>query len=406
MKVLLINKFYFLKGGAEKQFFDLKEMLERHGHQVVVFSMQHENNLPSPYSKYFVSKVDFEKVRWDWQGLRTAARMFYSFEARRKLGRLIKEERPDICHIHNIYHQISPSILSVLKRRNIPVVQTLHDYKLLCPHYSMYSHGQICERSKGYNYFACAFHRCVKNSYVASFLAAFEMYFHKMLRIYEDNVDLFISPSQFLIKKVREWDLPVIEINHLANFIKLENHPAYETGDYLLYYGRLSEEKGVSLLLDAVKDLPVKLKIVGSGPEEKLLKEKAKKENISNVEFSGFATGSELGRLIGESRATVLPAQWYENCPLVILEAYSYKKPVIGTRLGGIPELIRDGETGFLVEAGSVEDLRRKIELMYLDKNQALKMGEAGYKFVQRFSPEIYYQKLMRYYEILISEKK
>ncbi|MDP3964638.1 MAG: glycosyltransferase [bacterium] len=403
MKILLINKFYFLKGGAEKQFFDVKKLLEDHGHQVIVFSMQHEKNLPSPYSKYFVSKVDFEHVRFDWQGLRTAARMFYSIEARRKLDQLIHDHKPDVAHIHNIYHHISPSILPLLKKHRIPIVQTLHDYKLICPHYSLYSHGEICERSKGHNYWRCAIHKCVKNSLLASTLTALEMYFHKMTHIYEDNVDVFISPSKFLMDKLREWEAPVIEMIHMKNFFQANPSSPAINGEYLLFYGRLSEEKGIDLLLDAVKGLDIPVKIAGSGPDETVLREKARRENISNVEFLGFVEGENLQRLIVNSGAVIVPSQWYENCPLVILEAFAYGKPVLGTRVGGIPELIEDGKTGMLFDLGDVAGMREAIQSVMSDKVLRQRMGEASRNEAQKYLPEKYYSKLVSLYESLQS---
>ncbi|MBU0706800.1 glycosyltransferase family 4 protein [Patescibacteria group bacterium] len=399
MKVLLINKFYYLKGGAEKQFFDVKELLEKNGHEVITFAMQDEKNLPSPYSKYFVSKVDFSNVRFDSEGMRTAGRMFYSFEANRKISKLIKKEKPDIAHIHNIYHQISPSILLALKNHSIPVVQTLHDYKIICPSYSLFTKGKICERCKGYNYWQCIKNKCMKDSRAASTLACLEMYFHKAFKFYEEKVDVFLSPSQFMIKKIREWEAPIVDIKYLPNFIDTSNATPVEPGDYLLYFGRLSSEKGINTLIKAMKGLPRKLKIVGTGPQEKELQGMVAKEQITNIEFLGYKTGNELNEVIKNSLAVVVPSEWYENRPLTILEAFSFGKPVIGTEVGGIPELVREGETGYLYKLGSVEGLRGKINDIIKDKEKTVQMGKGAFEFVKQFSPENYYEKLIKVYE-------
>ncbi len=207
MKILFVNKFYYLKGGAERYYFDLKNLFEREGHKVIPFSMEDKKNFKSDYSKYFVSNVELEKPGFSLKDLKTAGRIIYSFEAKKKIEELIKKEKPEIAHINNIYHQISPSILTVLKKYKIPMVQTLHDYKLICPIYILYSKGGICERCKKYRYYHCTFRKCTKNSRGASLINTKEMYWHKFLKIYENNIDLFISPSNFLRNKILEWGM-------------------------------------------------------------------------------------------------------------------------------------------------------------------------------------------------------
>ncbi|MBU0497560.1 MAG: glycosyltransferase [Candidatus Thermoplasmatota archaeon] len=406
MKVLLINKFYFLKGGAEKHFFDVKDLLEKNGHEVVVFSMKHEKNETSPYEKYFVSNVDFKNVRFDKNGLRTAGRMFYSFEAERKISQLIKKEKPDIAHVHNIYHQISPSVLLALKKHSIPIVLTMHDYKILCPNYLFFTKGKICERCRGYNYWQAIKYRCLKNSMPASTLACIEMYFHKIFKIYEDSVNVFISPSQFLIKKIREWDVPIIEIRHLPNFVNLEEAEYVKPGNYFLYFGRLSREKGLKTLVEAAKGQSFKLKIAGIGPMENELKKKVSEENINNIEFLGYKSGNDLKEIIKNSLAVVVPSEWYENQPLTILEASVFGKPAIGSNVGGIPEMINDGKSGYLFETGSIKDLREKMNRLNTDYKLVADMGQEAFKFAQSRSSEEYYKKLNKIYASLLVQKK
>lgn len=404
MKILLINKFYYLKGGAEKHFLELKKILEDHGHKVVVFSMSDPNNINSPQAKYFVSKVDFDRVRFNWQGLRVAGRMLYSFEARRKISQLLDAEKPDLVHIHNIYHQISPSILTAIKKRSIPIVQTLHDYKLLSPNYALYCHGQICERCQGGKYYRCIAHRCIKNSYVASALSAFEMYVHKALKLYEKNVDVFVCPSKFMASQLLKWNIQAKRIEQIYNFSYFDVKSTEKLGEYLLFVGRLSEEKGVDALFESIKGTNIQLKIIGTGPEEKTLKEKVRYNKIDQVEFLGYKEGRNLQEYINNARALIVPSQWYENCPLVIIEAFQSGKPVLATRIGGIPELVADGKTGYTFALGDCNEMRRCINKLFSDDEKAREMGRNASDFARQFTPEQYYQKLMKVYESVLEK--
>lgn len=404
MKILLINKFYYLKGGAEKHFLELKQMLEDNGHKVVVYAMSDPRNLPSPYSKYFASYVDFERVRFNWQGLRTAGRMLYSFEAKRKIGKLLDEEKPDLVHIHNIYHQLSPSILSAIKKRKIPIIQTLHDYKLMSPNYALFCHGRICERCLGGKYYRCITHKCIKNSYIASALSALEMYLHKALKIYEKNIDVFICPSKFMADQIKKWGIQAKRVKQIYNFSKTDIEPSGNLGEYLLFVGRLSEEKGVDILIESMKGLNILLKIIGTGPNEQALKEKARRDKLDQIEFIGYKDGRNLQECIENARALIVPSQWYENCPLVILEAFQAGKPVLATRIGGIPELVTDGETGYTFTLGDVDDMRRCINRIFSDDEKTKEISSKASNLARQFTPELYYQNLMKVYESVLEK--
>ncbi len=404
MRILLINKFYYPKRGAERIFFLLKSMLEAAGHTVIVFSMQDARNLPSPYSRFFVSHVDFERVRLNWQGLRSAGRMLYSFEARRKIAELITAEKPDIAHVFNIYHQISPSILQVLKKHKIPVVQTLLDAKLLSPNYLLYAHGGICEHGRGFRYYECVFHRCIKRSYLASALAAFEMSFHKLVGFYEKNVNAWIVPSRFLAEKIREWRVWIGNGRIIPNFIELPPEQPVTVGSDIVYFGRLSEEKGVIDLITAAKGLPYPVTIIGSGPQEGLLRTRANALGLSNVTFLGFLSDNELARRIREARLVVVPSRCYENMPLAILEAFAAQKPVIARDLGSMPELIRPGENGLLYRAGSADDLRAKIIELAGDPERLRQYGENAFAFAKQFDATTAFDAITKLYEELVSQ--
>lgn len=402
MRILLINKYYFPKGGAEKHFFGLKELLERHGHEVIVFAMEHKKNIASPFGKYFVSNVDFERVRFDWQGLRTVGRMFYSFEARRKLAALIRDTRPDIAHIHNIYNQISPSILPVLKKSGIPVVMTAHDYALCAPNYLLFCHGKICERTKPRHFWRAIGHRCIKNSFAASSVASAAIAFHRALRLYKRNIDIVLCPSEFLVTKLREYGIAMNRVVHLPNFATPHSEVLYTKGNGILFAGRLSEEKGVATLLDAVRGLDIPVTIAGTGPLEQLLYAKAELEGITNVRCIGFQSSEELAANMQASRLVVVPSLCYENAPTVITEAYAQKKPVVASRIGGIPELVEEGVTGALVPAGDAPALRETLVRLYDDTETLKRFGEQGFARLRSLGTAQYYDRLRTLYENLV----
>lgn len=405
MKILLANKFYYLKGGAERHFFDLKELLEKRGHKIIPFSMQDDKNLSSEYSKYFVSNINIEKSSFSYEGLRAAGRIIYSLEAKRKIKRLINGEKPDLAHIHNIYHQISPSILTVLKKVRIPIVMTVHDFKLMCPNYIFYTQGEICEKCKKYRYYNCFFRKCVKNSYAASKINMLEMYFHKFLKIYKNNIDLYICPSNFVKEKLLQFGFNKDKITVLPHFIQQSSHIEqnnYSSDSYILYFGRLSKEKGVKVLLEAIKEIKnkgIKLKIAGSGPQEEDLKKYVEKEGLNDIiEFLGFLKKNDLKKVIKNSLFTILPSLSYESFGLSVLESYIQRKPVIVSKLGALSELVFEGKTGLLFESGNSNDLAIKIKNLLADKNLLLKMGENGKKFSHKFTKEDYYKKLEEIY--------
>src|SRR3972149_8223745 len=292
MNILHINKFHYLRGGSEMVYFGTANLLELHGHKSLYFSMHHPENLPCETRNYFMPYVDLVSNNGMISQLKTAGRILYSFDAKKRLSNLLNKYQVDVAHLHNIHHQISPSILHELKKRKIPVVMTLHDYKMVCASYSMLSNSKPCEACSGGKYFNAFKNRCVKESMSKSVLAAFEMYLHhKVLDIY-DNVNVFISPSLFLKNKLEEMGFKK-EIIHLPYFIdikkfesiKNENDKADENS--VVYSGRLSSEKGLRTLLKAIKQIEgdVKLKIIGDGLIRKELVEWVKRESIGNVNF-------------------------------------------------------------------------------------------------------------------------
>lgn len=405
MKILLINKYHYLRGGAERSYFDTANILAAHGHEIAFFSMKHHSNEPTVWDKFFVDNVDYQE---EGVGFRkkiiSIFRVWYNFQAASRLNSLLEKFRPDVAHLHNIYHQLSPSIINVLKKHRVPMVLTLHDYKLICPNYNLLVRGKIWERSKPDKYYRCFFDRCIKDSYSKSLVCVIEAYLHKFLRIYS-KVNLFISPSNFLISKFREFDFKN-EIVYLPNPFVAEvgkkNVSASAEKKYLLYYGRLSEEKGIDDLLRAYSLLKTKtpLYIVGTGPEEIELKNIVSREKIPNVEFFGYRTGDELWRLVSGAEAIIVPSKWYENAPYIVVEAMALKKIVIAAAIGGLTELITDGVNGFLFEPGNVEDLQKKIKYVLANPELSESLGKAASASVkERNDKEKYYKSLKEVYE-------
>ncbi|MCX7920327.1 MAG: glycosyltransferase family 4 protein [bacterium] len=407
MRILLVNKFFYPKGGSEKVFFETAELMKKNGHTVRFFSMVAPENQPSSESEYFVSNINFKQSGGIFQQFKTAGRILYSLEAKKKIQMLIDKEKPDLAHLHNIYHQISPSIIDSLKKNNIPIIMTLHDYKLTCPIYVLYRDQQVCDDCKNGKYYKVVLHRCVKNSRIKSILTMVEMYLHhSILHIYE-QVDVFISPSRFLLNKTHEMGFKG-RIVYLPNFIDAAEYtPEYQPKDNtLVYFGRLSEEKGVLTLLDAVKELDCTLKIIGEGPQQERLEQKVEQEQIKNVVFLGYKRGRELQDEIRHALAVVIPSEWYENNPRTIIESFALGKPVIGANIGGIPELVVDGQTGYLFQPGNSQDLRQQLIRAVTNKNKLVEMGKQARQLVEtELTPEKHYQQLMEVYHEVLHRK-
>jgi glycosyltransferase involved in cell wall biosynthesis len=403
MKILQVNKFFYLKGGAEQVMFETAEILLEKGHEIGFFSMKHPYNKTTEYENYFVGNVDFNR-RDDIHSIKTAMRVLYSFKARQNIEQLIQTFRPDIAHLHNIYHQISPSIIHSLKKANVPIVMTLHDYKVVCASYSMIANGKICEACRYGKYYNCLYRNCVKASRMKSLLNTVEMYLHhKMLHIY-DLVDVFISPSQFLIEKLNYMGFKG-RIEHIPNFIDhVRFVPDYGIKEKSIsYIGRLSHEKGLNLLIDAMSNIDLTLKIIGEGPLKNELQAKVKYAGANNIVFMGFKSGTELREEICKSLFTVMPSICYENYPLSVIESFALGKPVVGARIGGIPELVKDNITGYTFKPFDAIDLREKIMKLASDPESILQMGKNARNFIENeLNPNKHYELLIQAYNLAI----
>lgn len=398
--LLAINNYYYPRGGSETIFFEHNRMIEGLGWNVVPFSMHHPDNLPSPWSEHFIDDLDMHGEYSLLQKLSRAQKVIYSFEARRRLDQLLKRVRPDIAHGHNIYHHISPSILSLLRRRGVPTVLTLHDLKIACPAYNMLARDGICERCRGGKLYNVVTQRCINGSAVMSLVVGIEALVHNLLGSYRRYVNLFIVPSRFYIDKFCEWGMPRSLFRHIPNFVDLTGfEPRYTPGDSFLYFGRVIAHKGVATLIRAAARAGISLKIAGTGPELESSKELATQLQ-GDVTFLGHLGGKALHDAVRNARAVVLPSEWYENAPVSVLEAYALGKPVIGARVGGIPELVRENETGVTFDSGSVAGLQAALlDMKSRPDTELEQMGRTARRWVeQEFTVGMYQQRILGAY--------
>jgi len=407
MRILYCNKYNYPFSGTEVYLLELMELMRSHGHEVALFAMADPRGAPTPYDRHFVPPIDFKQDSGPWQKLRRAGHLIYSLEARHRILAMIKDFRPDVAHVRNIYHHLSPSILWELKAQNIPVVCHLNDFKLLCPSYNLLSQGEVCEACKGGAFWHALRPRCYPGMGARLTLMA-EAYVHRWLGTYRKCVDLFLAPSQFVRNKFVEhgWDGAKFEVlPHFQPAHGLRVQPAKDAP--ILYFGRLSVEKGVDDLLRAIARLPqTRLIIAGDGPQREELQELTASLGLANVGFAGQLGPEQRDSLIAQSRFTVLPSHAYETLGKTILESYAEGRAVVASDLGSRRELVHEGETGLLYRAGDTNALAGAIAKLNSKPELAQSMGRAGWELVrQHHTPEAHYQRLLSLYEGLVATR-
>ncbi len=403
MRVAMANNYYYVKGGAERVLFEEKKILEANGHRVAVFAQTHPNNEDSQYADYFLPFKDWRHTSMLGR-VSTALNIIYDRRTGRSFQRFLEVTKPDLVHAHNIYGGLTTSIMDAAQEKNVPVVMTLHDYKLICPSYLMLNRGSVCEDCHGRDFIHCLLNRCHKDSLAASGVYCIESYLNRWLGKY-GAVRYFICPSRFSLKKHVEHGIPEGRLVYIRNFINAaEYEPTYATGDYVLFVGRLSREKGIRTLLRAVQNLDVPVRIVGDGPLRAEYDRHVQEHDTAHVTFEGYKSGDDLRRLYANAAFLVIPSECYENAPMTILEACAYGKPVIGSRIGGISEMIEPGRTGLLFTPGEADELAACIRTLWPDESLRSKMGRAARQKVQKeFSSEAHYEQLMDLYRTLLN---
>lgn len=409
MRVLMVQTFHFYRGGDSTYMLNLSGLLEARGHEVVHFAMRHPDNLPSPWSHYFTGEIDFPALlarktpRSAWTVL---SKSIHNAEARRKIAALADETKPDIAHFHNIHGHLTTSIVQPLVDRGIPIVWTLHDFRQVCPNTSFLSHGEICERCLPNRFWNVLLHRCKKNSLPASLIAMLAACWERMTGI-PGKIDRFITPSRFLAGKVAAGGFDPSRIVAIPNFVDLADYAGGEERGYYLYIGRLLREKGIDILIRAAASLGRgTLRIVGEGPDDEALRALAGRLGADNVRFDGYLSGEALRETLAGASFVVLPSRWYENLPFSIMEAFAMGKPVVATDIGGIPEMVEDGENGFLFPLGDADALADRIGRMLDDPDQRKRMGERAREKAERlWNPETHYEQIAAVYDEVLGSR-
>lgn len=399
MKILLVNKFHYIKGGSERYYFTIAETFNKMGHEVIFFAMADEKNIVCAQSSYFVKNASTSgNIK---SKLNMIMHIAYKNEAYKKMKSLCEVEKPDLVIFNLIHKQITCSVIDAIKdfNKDLPIFWTMHDLICVCPSYTMLDgNGNICEKCLHGDFSNCKKNNCAHGSKLMSILSTYEANVIKKKGWY-NMIDLFICPSNFYKNKLIEGNFTESKIEWIRNPLPLDTKYELNNHDdkYMLFFGRLSKEKGVKTLIDAMKDKNYNLKVLGTGPLANELNEYVKSNNIDNVELCGFKSGEELTNYIRNSRCVVLPSEWYENGPYSAMEAMALGKPLIVSNLGGLPELVDDGVNGYIFM--DKNELSSTIDKMIaLNEDEYTKMCKASLdRAKESFNPEEYINKLLSF---------
>jgi len=399
MKVLIINKYWYPRGGADVYALWLARELTERGYEVCVFSVESDRNRECFYSHEFISEVETERMSV-LAAPRTIGRMFWSFEARRKLRAFLVKEKPDVVHLHNIYSQMSPSILGILRDFGVPTVMTVHDYGVISANYSLFDDSGI--DIKG-SFLSVVRRRGVKRSYIASFIVACVSLFHRTIHVYEKGIDKMIFTTEFVrgLFAAHGWIGDTGTVLPYVVSLEGEDLNGYADDGYLFFAGRLHKTKGVHILIEAALKSGVPLKIAGDGPDMAELRMQA--GAATNIEFLGSIPRRDVLSLMRRARAVVVPSVWLEPFGLVALEPQGLRTAVIASKIGGLGEVLVDGQTGFYVEPEDIDGLARVMRRIYEDPGLARKMGEMGrLRYEAVYDVDVHMEKLKNIYDEVI----
>ncbi len=402
MRILLVNKYHYLKGGSEKYYFELGKLLKEHGHEVAYFSMRDEKNIKTGCKEYFVEPVDLNngsKLK--------ALDVIYSKENKKKMEEALEDFKPDIVHLNNFQRQLSASIIEPMKKENIPIIFTAHDVQAICPAILMLDNKKnVCEKCLKGRYTNCIKNKCNKDSILKSIVGAVEGYYYRNNKIYTKKIDYIITPSEFYKNKLIEDGMNRNKILAIHNFIDIDeyNVPKIDEG-YALYVGRLSKEKGIFNLIKAFSLIEKgELRIAGDGPEKENIIQFIVEQHLEDrVKLLGYLDKYKIKEQIRKSRFVVVPSIWYENCPYSIMETLAIGKPVIGANIGGIPELIQNHYSGFTYVFDNIEELASCMRKLLDNAELASKLGNNAKEQAKKlYSKEVYYEKILKIYTELI----
>ena len=392
----MVNKFLYPRAGAETYMLELSRLLKDHGHQVAFFGMNHPEKTKLGLTST-VSPIDFSKSNGVVKNISELGKAFLqNLKIRAQFQRFCQSFKPDLIHAHNVYNQISPDLF---KSINVPVVMTAHDYKPVCPSYNLFSNGENCEKCLVGSFTPCVTNKCVQGSMIKSLISAMSSWYHKKEDTYNKLYTKIVSPSHFMKRKLIQGGLNEDKIEVVHNFTKAKKS-IFPNKGFLLYAGRICQEKGVKNLIDAYEALPTprpQLKICGTGPLKPELQKHTESKGL-DIEWLGYVKPTRVKALISECRAVVVPSIWYENCSMTIMESLVLGKPVIASITGGNPELINDGVNGFTFEAGNTSQLLNALQkLLSADQGE---LERNAYSHGQSyFGPDAHYKSIMKIYK-------
>lgn len=409
MKILLVTNHLYPTGGDWTYVSSVLNLYRSYGHEVYLFGKKDKRNKDQSYESYYVEGVTNRDMRNKLvYAFNILKKNIYSLESYKKMGEFLDSFPIDIVQLNNINIGLTPSIINAIKERNIPIVWRVLDYKIICPTIYLRCGTEICESCKGGHYINCVINRCKNNSVFDSIAVALETWFYSHRKEYS-KVDIFSFQNDFMRKKFVEWGLDenkMVSINNPYDATSVSSTQGI--GEYVLYFGRLDKPKGVLTFLETAKiNRDIKYIIVGKGEEENTINEEIKKNNLNNVFFRGPVWGEEMETIIEQSRFVVVPSEWHEPSPYVVLQSFSHSKPVIASRVGGLPEMITDGEDGYLFKAGDVDELAKTIRELFFNNELVLSMGKkARIKVETNYSPDLYYKETMKLFNRLTEKRK
>ncbi len=403
MRILQVNKYYQLTGGGDRFFFDTIHILEKHGHQVIPYCLDYPENLETPYKKFFAPGITGKII--SSETVSNKIKMFrngvYSRNAKRALTSMLCDINVDIAHLHILHYTMSTSVIDALDKANIPIVFSLHDYRIGCAGAYLYRQGKQCMQCTGGHYYKAVIHRCYRNSITASLMGALGNYVNATKRIYS-KVKLFTVPHEEMKKNIVEFGIPERKIRILENpFSLTENPPTMPTNNFVLYFGQLNEPKGVLTLLEAAKLLPnIPFLFCGTGPALSVINIEIEKNHLKNIQIDTHSRwGKGLEQLIASSQIVVSPSKWPTPMEYSTLESLAFGKATIASNIGGNACLIKDMVSGRLFKPGDVGDLTAKLKELYTKPALCSSLGSNAQKTVRdRFTIDIYYRNINKVY--------
>ena len=400
MKIVMANNHLTLRGGSERVMLDETQWLRRNGHSVTMFGrVSPSRTADMPYSELMPQLPDYSASS-GIERIRIARDVVYNRDTGLRFRALLTSVQPDIVHCHNIYAGLTTAVVDECERASVPCVITLHDYKLVCPSYLMLRNGVPCSLCLGGKFYYCALTRCHKSSFAVSAVSTVEAYFNRHYDKYLKAARL-IAPSRFLLGQMVAGGIPSSKLCCIPNGIDVSGIDLLRRdGGYCLYFGRLSEEKGLKTLLSAMSNAPMPLRVAGEGPAAASLKQFAADEGLTNVRFEGHKSGQELIDLLGGATFVIVPSECYENASMSVLEAMAHGKSIVASRIGGLPEQVEDGVTGLLFEPGDVKQLSAAMTAIWSDADLRCKLGYAARQRAEsQFSLECHCRALQQLYE-------